>query len=222
MPNLLDVIDPARPGCWRRFKRSALGCLGVAGCGLLVAGIIAARRPMGRYALGAALISVGLPGPSLALAQGLIDDYPDQNAAFYLLKSAAQRTLGRSDESFATLDEAVRRFPNTFAANDDRCLYGALFGDPKAALPYCDKAVAMIDNGTVQDNAALAHRGMARALAGDRDGARADLEEAVESWRAQGIHDSAFARPYGQMLDALRAGRDPLDAAALQRERDRY
>ncbi|MEO8085001.1 MAG: hypothetical protein ABI780_14355, partial [Ardenticatenales bacterium] len=212
--------DPAQPGCWRRAKRTAFGCLGLVGCGLLAAGIVAARRPMGRYALGAGLISIGLPGPSLSLAQGLIDDYPDQNAAFYLLKSAAQRTLGHLDESFVTLDEAVQKFPNTFAANDDRCLYGALFGDPKAALPYCDKAVTLI--GSRQANAALAHRGMARALAGDRDGAMADLDEAVASWRAQGIRDAQFARPYGVMLDALHEGRDPLDAAALQRERDRY
>lgn len=220
MPRVPAFLDPARPGCWRRFRRGVFGCLGLGACGLAVVAIVAARRPMGRYAVGAALVSLNAFEPGLAVAERLVDDHPDVNAAFYLLKAAAQRNVGDIDGHNATLDAAVAHFPTSFAANDDRCLYGALFGDPAAALPYCDRAVALVD--PTNGSHALAHRGLARALAGVRDGAIADLDTAVSVWREAGITDDRFARPYGEILDALRAGRDPFDDAFLARERARY
>ncbi len=220
MPSLPALLDPARPGCWRRFTRGAFGCLALGACGLVVAGVVAARQPMGRYAIGAALVSANAFEPGLAVAERLVADHPDVNAAFYLLKAAAQRNVGDIEGHNRTLDDAVAHFPTSFAANDDRCLYGALFGDPAAALRYCDQAVSLVDpsNGSH----ALAHRGLARALAGEREGAIADLDAAISVWREAGITDDRFARPYGEFLDALRAGRDPFDEAALARERERY
>ena len=220
MPSLPALLDPARPGCWRRFTRGALGCLALGACGLVVAGIVAARQPMGRYAIGAALVSANAFEPGLAVAERLVADHPDVNAAFYLLKAAAQRNVGDVEGHNRTLDEAVAHFPTSFAANDDRCLYGALFGDPGAALRYCDQAVALVDpsNGSH----ALAHRGLARALAGEREGASAARGGAGGVGRGAGITAARCAGPYGELPAAWRAGREPFDAAALARERARY
>lgn len=217
MRTVLAFFDPARPGCWRRFTRGLLGCFGLVGCGLVVAAVLAARQPMGRYVVGATLVSTGQFGPGLTVASRLVDDYPERNAAFYLLKASAQRNLGDIEGHNRSLDEAVAHFPRSFAANDDRCLYGALHGDPKAALPFCDTAVALVES--TASSQAFAHRGLARALAGDRAGAIDDLETAESARLAEGISDERFGYWYGRMLADLKAGRAPMTAEELVRDR---
>jgi tetratricopeptide (TPR) repeat protein len=217
---IVEFFDPARPGCWQRFKRGVLGCLGLCACSAVVAAALAARQPMGRYMLGATLMSMGAYRPALAVASSLVDDHPDVNSAFYLLKAAALRHTGDVDGHNRVLDEAVLHFPRAFAANDDRCLYGALFADARAALPYCDQAVALVPPEKAAN--ARAHRGLARALAGDTAGAIDDLDAAVGTWRSTGMTDDQFARPYAEFLEGLRAGRDVFDAETLARERARY
>ena len=220
MSAILALLDPARPGCWQRFKRAVLGLLGLGACGAVVAALLVMRLPMGRYMVGATLVSAHAYRPGLAVASSLVDDHPNVNAAFYLLKASAQRHLGDIEGHNRSLDDAVAHFPRAFSANDDRCLQGALFGDPIAALPYCDQAIALVAPEKASD--ARAHRGIARALAGDTAGAIDDFDAAVSTWRQAGIADEQFARPYGEFLDTLRAGREVFDAATLARERARY
>lgn len=220
MTAILAYFDPARPGCWQRLKRAVLVVVGVSTCAVAVAALVAARRPMGRYLIGATLVSLHAYRPGLAVATALVEDHPDTNAAFYLLKASAERHLGDFKANETSLDAAVTHFPRAVAANDDRCLYGALFGDPRAALPYCDQAVALVAPEKASD--ARAHRGLARILAGDRAGAMEDLDAAVGTWREAGLGDDRFPRPYGEMLEALKAGREVFDAETLARERARY
>lgn len=95
------------------------------------------------------------------------------------------------------------------------CWYGSLDGRPADVLPACERAVALLpDQGEVRDS-----RGLARALTGDRPGAIDDFSAFV-AWARQDTARAPHAAVREAWIAALRAGRDPFDAATLHALRD--
>ncbi len=90
------------------------------------------------------------------------------------------------------------------------CRQGSLGGFAQVVIAACDRAVVLSPEGVD----ALAGRGMARALTGDRAGAIADLALYVQ--RAKEFGGKAEdIRKRETWLTALKAGQNPFDAATL-------
>jgi len=86
---------------------------------------------------------------------------------------------------------------------------------PEEALPHCDKAISLAPTGSGRDN-----RGIVYARSGRYTEAINDLEAYLDGLRERDNEryrlESARSQPW---LDALRAGRNPFDAAALEQLR---
>ncbi len=212
-------FDPAEPGFLRRAM--VLGCggglvLALVACGAAVA---LTQFPLPRYYLGALLLESGQYDLAERTATSLVRDYPRQSVAFYELKAAVYRRTGRYPEQQAVMDDLVAHMPDAWLAHSDRCWFGSLFGDPAEMLASCDRAVELSPE---QRGWAHARRAFARLQLDDRPGAEADLIEALRRWDKYGRVPRWMVQSRRKWLEALQAGRDPIDAATLAFERNRF
>jgi tetratricopeptide (TPR) repeat protein len=215
---VIRYFDPGREGFLGRLARLALA-LALLGAWLAAGGLAAAlRTERGRFALVAGLSEAGLHGVSLPLAHGLRVDYPTSNWHYYRLEARDLRRLGRVAESLAVYDAAVAALPDEWWAHSHRCFYNALMGDAARVLDSCDRQLEL---GPTWPDVAYDRRAIARAVVGDRAGAIADFERAVDWMRRSAPQD--WRLPTRQAwLDQLRAGRDPLTEAAIREELSHY
>ena len=107
---------------------------------------------------------------------------------------------------------------NTLPAGKDSwnavCWEGSLAGVAAEVMPACEWAVALApEDGNIRNS-----RGLARALTGDLEGARKDFEFAVQ-WAEETGYDAAFIESRTAWIEALRAGKNPFDAATLEQLR---
>lgn len=112
--------------------------------------------------------------------------------------------------AFRTIERArLARAPVGFGAStwNSVCWWASLYGHAKRALPACESAVAP----DTTDVAIRDSRGLARALAGDLQGARDDFDYVVAHTYSGPFHDKRAA-----WLDALRAGNNPFTAEVLK------
>ncbi|MFN8446292.1 MAG: MerR family transcriptional regulator [Caldilineaceae bacterium] len=94
---------------------------------------------------------------------------------------------------------------------NDLCWQGALHHAAAAVLAVCDKAVVLApEDGGIRDS-----RGVARAQTGDLAGAQADFEFFVE-WSEQTGAFAAEADVRRNWIEALQAGKNPIDEATLE------
>jgi tetratricopeptide (TPR) repeat protein len=128
---------------------------------------------------------------SVAMAREAARRAPD--SPWY--RSLAARVLlraGRETEALATMRAAVGLALGSGRAEDagDLCRYGSLAGMPQEVLPACDRAVALRPAyGPFRDSRALA-----RALAGDREGAVADFRAYLAEDGGEGPPEGAAKR----------------------------
>jgi hypothetical protein len=133
--------------------------------------------------------------------------------------AAGQRRSGQVQAQLATFDEAVERFPLEWRSHGHRCWYGTLFGDPRRVLDSCDRAVELAPDDRGEPSG---WRGVARGMSGDREGAIADLREAVRRIEAREGRRRFYTEQRREWLERLEAGEDPFDEPFLERERGRF
>ena len=127
---------------------------------------------------------------------------------------------GKLAEALAAFGEA-RRLSPAYAVGasywNALCRAGALWGQVTTVLEACGSAVAQApSDGDYHDS-----RGIARALIGDPAGAVEDFEAYIAWAQAQdseGNKDAIAQRE--QWIADLKAGRKPLDEAALKQLRE--
>lgn len=211
-------FDPAAPG----FLRRMAGCLLAIGLLVLCAASAGAwrlaRTPEGRFWTGVLWLELGQHARAEAIARDLVELPEPNDYSHYRLWAAALRRSGRETEQLAVFDRAVAEFPDRWEAQGHRCWYGSLFGDPRAVLAGCDRSIEL---APPDDGSAHGWRALARLRLGDRAGAEADLEEALARWE-RGGYDGLHYRRRRAWLEDLRAGRDPLDEAALEALRESF
>lgn len=88
---------------------------------------------------------------------------------------------------------------------DEICWFCSLRGEAAAVLEACDKAVTLEPKSVVI-------RGIAKAIAGDKDGAIKDFQAFIESSNNQ--EEKRLAQDY---IDALRAGENPFTDVEIKR-----
>jgi tetratricopeptide (TPR) repeat protein len=180
-----------------------------------------ARTESGRFFVMSALTETGQYEMGLSAAQAMIEDYPGANWHYYRLLAKNYRGLGRFDESLAVYDTAMELFPENWWPYSHRCFYTALLtGDAASSLDLCDRALALNPH-----RADVAHdrRAFARLMAGDLEGAEADLEIAVEGFAAAGdSYAEERLETRTRWLETLRAGGNPLTREEIIEERARY
>ncbi len=108
----------------------------------------------------------------------------------------------------AVLDSTLGLWPDVWGTV---CWEGALAGQAAAVLAVCDRAVERTPPDDANFGSARVWRAIARALAGNLDGAAADLEGDC------GCADDN--RSLGGWVAALRQGRNPFSPAVLERLR---
>ncbi len=136
---------------------------------------------------------------------------PDSSMA-YFNRGLVRSGLGDWDRSLADLRKAQELRPRDVVYNSTLCWQLAVFGDPEAALPYCDRAVASDTQDVSRDS-----RGLVNALLGRTDAAIADFE-AFLAWVDASPKDTCRSH-YGPSrtawIESLRAGDNPFDPATL-------
>ena len=139
---------------------------------------------------------------------------PDNAAGHFNLGLA----LGKSGpehlpEALAEFEKAHALAPDSPGVNNALCWTHALLQQPRAALPFCDKAVELDDSGASHDS-----RGVARAQLGDFEGAIADFQYFLDHYQAANprayAHDAPARRAW---IRALQAGQNPFDAETLKK-----
>jgi tetratricopeptide (TPR) repeat protein len=217
----IRYFDPGAEGFLHRMAR-LVAIFALIGLCLLATGLaMAERTEMGRFATLYALYDWGLYDQAVSLADGLIKDYPHSRWDYYRLKAAALRRSGHYKESLAVYDAAIAASPNWWWAYSHRCFYGALLGDAKQVLDSCDKQFELNPSDAV---VAYDRRAIARTMAGDRAGAIADFEKALQ------LSDQGVPVPYapglralrGSWLATLKAGGNPLTQDVIWQELARY
>ena len=163
---------------------------------------------------GNAFLARGTPGDAeLAIAEfsRAIELAPDSPAA-YFNRGLVYSQLEHWSASLTDLRRARDLDPRRLVYNSTLCLQLAVAGDPDEAMPYCDQAVAADPGGLSRDG-----RGLANALLGRDDEAIADFE-AFLAWVDRSQKDGCRSR-YGESraawVEALKAGQEPFDPAAL-------
>ncbi|MBE2200574.1 MAG: hypothetical protein IAE79_18315 [Anaerolinea sp.] len=159
--------------------------------------------------------------PTLALdLETAVANVANREQARQLVMDALVAAVGGEVETaVAAINEALSLDPNVPIDEwdwNDLCWYGSLWGFAADVLFACDNAIALdASNASVLDS-----RGLARALAGDVEGAIADFTAYVQSLRNAGVYE-----PGGDgreaWIAALRAGQNPFTEellAALREE----
>ncbi len=211
---LIRFFDPAEPGCVRRFFRLLVAGFLLFGCLACGGGAVFWRTETGRYLELFLLYHNWLNEPCIERADRLIRDHPTSNWHYYRIKAACLRRLGRFEESLAVYDEAIRALPDNWWPYSHRCYYRGLLDDPHEVLADCDRSIELAPDDMV---VALDRRAMIRALVGDREGAIADFEEALElsERRVRGAYSSELRAIREQWLERLREGDNPLTEEAI-------
>lgn len=139
---------------------------------------------------------------------------PDYAASHLNLALTLQRLApAQRAEIIAEFETAQRLEPESPGANNALCWYYGLDGRLNDAFPFCQTAVSLDDSGFSHDS-----RGLVLAQLGRYDDAIADFQFFLD--RLQQSDPVAYARfqPTRQAwIDALRQGRNPFDAATIQR-----
>jgi Flp pilus assembly protein TadD len=125
-------------------------------------------------------------------------------------KGEKQVQEGQVKEALATYREAQQLQPTWKLPSESwntLCRYGSLHGQAAEVMSACEKAVALAPkNGEFRDS-----RGIARAMAGDKQGAIEDFQAYIK-WTDS---DKEKKRRLG-WIDALRAGKNPLHRRRLR------
>jgi|GEM_PF-6217519 tetratricopeptide (TPR) repeat protein len=217
---VLRLFDPADDAC---LNRLLLGLVVVAMLGACtVFGLAAAvmRNERAQYAMLFGLVESEDYNLALRLADYLVKQHPTSNWDYYRQKAVALRRMGRIDESLAVYDDAIAAFPNDWWPRSHRCFYTVLLtGDAETALPYCDQALELNP-----DEPAVAYdrRAIARAVAGDLEGAKADLEKALELFDPMDEYAADRLQTRERWLKMLEQGINPMTEEELAKERARY
>ena len=136
---------------------------------------------------------------------------PDSPAAHFN-RGLAHSELEDWNASLTDLRRAHELDPRRLVYSSTLCLQLAVSGNAAEAMPYCDQAVAS-DPGRLSSDS----RGLANAMLGRDDEAIADFE-AFLAWVDSSPKDGCRSR-YGASrtawIEALKAGRQPFDSAAL-------
>lgn len=217
---VLRWFDPADEGCLTRLAAAGLIALVLAACAGAATLALVLRSERAQYAVLYGFIESGENRLALTVAERMVSVYPTSDWHYYRQKAVALRRLGRIDESLRVYDDAIQAFPDLWWPHSHRCFYTALLtGDTETALPHCDRALALDP-----DEPAIAYdrRAFVRAMAGDLDGARDDLAEALDRFEAGDDYAIERRATRERWLEALEAGRDPLGEAEIQAERERY
>jgi hypothetical protein len=121
---------------------------------------------------------------------------------------------GHVPEAVAAYHEALELDPTlspSAPAWSTLCWSGALGGHPTEVLWACDRGLELVPS----DDGLHEARGLARALSGDLEGARADLERVHETWRV----DEVGRRQ--EWIEALGRGENPFTPDVLESLRGR-
>ena len=107
---------------------------------------------------------------------------------------------------------------NISAANDNNiCYSGILFGAQNIVFPLCERAVEMNpENGAFHDS-----RGIARAIAGDFQGAIEDFQFFI-NWSKTTQHQTDLVRERQDWIEKLKNGINPFDAEQIKLLRPEY
>jgi tetratricopeptide (TPR) repeat protein/transcriptional regulator with XRE-family HTH domain len=154
---------------------------------------------------------------ALADLQRVVALRPQEASGHYNLGLAlGQATPPQLQEARVEFEKAYALNPQSPGVNNALCWDYALEAQPQKALPFCDNAVALDSSGNSHDS-----RGVARAQLGDLDGAIADFQYYLTHYQAVDAnayaHDAPVRRAWVQ---ALQAGRNPMDAATLAQLRN--
>jgi WD40 repeat protein len=123
----------------------------------------------------------------------------------------------RAREMFATISTAVVQLASPLL-NNQVCWQGALSDAAEVVLPACDKAVALAQQLELSAAWYQDSRGVARALAGDLAGARADFEAYVQWTQSQednGSYEQQGRRREQWIKIIDEEQRNPIDAETL-------
>lgn len=215
----LAYFDPAEPGYVGRLARVGLVLLAAGTCGLCGLLFAAGQVPLGRFSAGVLLLETGQSGPAERIALDLVAEHPGQAAYYYELLAAVYRRTGRQDQQLAVWDQAVQEMPASWSTHSHRCWFGSLFGDPQTVLGSCDAGVAL---APPREGFGHARRALARLRLGDREGAAADLREALQRWEAYGGAPRWLEDSRRRWLQSLEDGENPLDEQTLRHEQERF
>jgi len=147
----------------------------------------------------------------------LVGDGPHVTCLKGRLREADERAMGGdsagAEQLFAeTVRLALER--KDWQVSNETCWMGSLDGFAKLVLPTCEQVISLAPEGwrdVLRDS-----RGLARGLTGDTKGAIEDFTAAMESIKVlkdMGVYDEAFERRREGWIEALKAGRNPFDAA---------
>jgi tetratricopeptide (TPR) repeat protein len=136
---------------------------------------------------------------------------PDAPEA-YFNRGLAYIRQGKRDLWLSDLEQALALNPDEAGVYNALCWAYALDQEPDQALSFCDKAVALDPTGFSQDS-----RGVVYAELGRYAEAARDFEVFLNWLRQQPTREYERYGPRREAwLDALRAGRNPFDAATLE------
>jgi len=139
---------------------------------------------------------------------------PDAPEA-YFNRGLAYFRQGERDLWLSDLEQVLALNPDEAGVYNALCWAYALDREPDQALSFCDKAVALDQTGFSQDS-----RGIVYAELGRHADAAADFEAFLSWLRQQPAGEYARYGPKREAwIDALQAGRNPFDAATLERLR---
>ncbi len=144
-----------------------------------------------------------------------------QGQAQRLVKEGEQLAReGKVDEAISAYAEAQKLAPKleiSVSSWADLCLFGSLHGYAGEVMSACDKAVAL----DPLPGRYRSRRGLARALAGDSEGAIEDFQAYID-WtnNSEDFPKEALEKPRlkrQRWLDALRAGENPFTPEEIEK-----
>lgn len=219
---IIVFFDPAREGFLGRMLRLFIVFALIAACAAAALVGTWFRTETGRHFLAHLFVDLDLDEQAVPIAVGLVEDYPGKEWEYYRLAGMSLRRVGRYEESLEMYDRAIEALPDEWWAHSHRCFYTTILtGESEPVLDSCDRSIEL---EPTSPGVAYDRRAIARAVAGDLDGALADLAQAIEfeerrDWR--GYSRSQQQARYA-WLEALRSGENPIDDEELRLERMHY
>jgi WD40 repeat protein/tetratricopeptide (TPR) repeat protein len=135
----------------------------------------------------------------------------------WIKKGKTQVLAGKVTEALTLYDKAQKLDPTLKidAADWNRlCYSGSIYRRASDVLPACDQAVKLAsaeDKGNYQES-----RGLAKALAGDTQGAIADFQAYIDDPKST----SAYKTQHKQWIEALKKGKNPFTDEVLRSVKD--